>query len=156
MGQPLWAAEGGKGLWRIEVVHGVSFGEILARAKFDASGSNGLMLMNLDAGQLIATVVTGAAGGGGLSTLLTWLARRQRSQAYTMGAVDHAVQTAMSAVTAALERTEARLGLVEAQHGDCQTKLTLVHQRLDASERERAAIKAELDRVLSTRLQTVT
>lgn len=112
--------------------------------------------MRFETWQLLATTLTGVAGGGGLSGLLTWLGRRQRSQAYTMGAVDHAVQTAMAAVTAALERTEARLGLVEAQHGDCQTKLALVHQRLDASERERAAIKAELDRVLTTRLKAVT
>lgn len=105
--------------------------------------------MNLNMWQVLVTTLTGAAGGGGATHLFSWLAQRQRSQAYTMGAVDHAVQTAMATVTAALDRTEARLGLVEAQHSDCQKKLALLHQRLDASEREREAIKAELERVLA-------
>jgi hypothetical protein len=43
-----------------------------------------------------------------------------------MGAVDHAVQTAMSSVTGQLDRTEKRLEVVEKQHDECEANLSAV------------------------------
>jgi chromosome segregation ATPase len=73
------------------------------------------------------------------------LGKRNRSQAYTMGAVDHAVQTAMQSVTGQLERTEERLERVEGQHQECEANLANV--RADLAE-----AKAEIDKLMSGRI----
>ena len=105
--------------------------------------------MDISPMQLIVSVFGGGAGGGAITKALDYLGQKGRSQAYTMGAVDHAVQTAMSSVTSQLERTEGRLEIVEAQHEDCERNLREVRADLDASKRERAELKAEIDRLMT-------
>jgi chromosome segregation ATPase len=109
--------------------------------------------MDLSPMQLVASVFGGGAGGSAVTKVIEILSRRRSSQAYTMGAVDHAVQTAMGSVTGQLERTEARLEIVEAQHEDCQRNLQSVRTDLDASrqqyDRERAELKAEIARLMA-------
>ena len=65
-----------------------------------------------------------------------------------MGAVDHAVQTAMASVTSQLERTERRLELVEGQHARCQTDLGELRDEL-------ADRKAEIDRLMAGRVAAI-
>lgn len=90
----------------------------------------------------VVEMVASAIGGGGLSQIANWLTARSRTKAYTMGAVDHAVQTAMTLVTDRLEK-------VEAQHAQCETNLREVRAEVDALTRERAEQKAEIDRLMS-------
>lgn len=96
-----------------------------------------MTLTGLPWGEMIASAV----GGGGVTKAFEWIASRGRSKAYTMGAVDHAVQTAMTLVTDRLEK-------VEAQHEDCQDKLQEVRDDL-------AAAKAEIDRLMQGRVAKV-
>lgn len=90
----------------------------------------------------VVEMIVSALGGGGLSQFGHWLTTRSRTKAYTMGAVDHAVQTAMTVVTDRLEK-------VEKQHAECETSLREVNQRLDASERARTSLKDEMDRLMA-------
>lgn len=105
--------------------------------------------MDLQPWQLIASVFGGGAGGGVLTKGLDVLGKRTRSQAYTMGAVDHAVQTAMGITTDRLEKTEARLDFVEAQHEDCERNLREVRGELSEITRDRDELKAAIDRLMS-------
>lgn len=105
--------------------------------------------MELSPLQLIGGAVTSAAGGGGMSAFFNWLGSRSKTKAYTMGAVDHAVQTAMSSVTGQLERTEARLEAVEGQHKECEDALRKVREDLDETKRDRTELKAEIDRLMA-------
>ena len=84
------------------------------------------------------------AGGLGAAAVkaVDWLSSRTQAKAYTMGAVDHAVETAMRVVTNRLE-------VVEGQHQACDALLREVTRRLDASERERLALTAQIDRLMS-------
>lgn len=77
-------------------------------------------------------VLSALAGGGG-TKFLDFLTSRSRSKAYTMGAVDHAVQTAMTLVTDRLER-------VEAQHEECETNLEKVREDLGLAKAEIARL----------------
>lgn len=61
------------------------------------------------------------------------LAARGQSKAYTMGAVDHAVQTAMTLVTDRLEK-------VEGQHEACEATLQTVRQDLTEAKDEIARL----------------
>jgi len=70
-----------------------------------------------------------ALGGGGLAKCFDWLSSRGQSKAYTMGAVDHAVQTAMQLVTERLE-------VVERQHNECQEHLQEVRETLTSAREE--------------------
>lgn len=103
--------------------------------------------------QLIMSVFGGGVGGGIITKGFDYLSKRSKREAYTMGAVDHAVQTAMSSVTSQLERTEGRLEIAEAQHEDCERNLSKVTRRVDELERdhakERAELKAEIDRLMA-------
>lgn len=81
-----------------------------------------------------AEMALSALGGGGGAKLIDFFARRGRTKAYTMGAVDHAVQTAMTLVTERLEK-------VEAQHGECEKNLREVRDEL-------AEAKAEINRLM--------
>lgn len=101
--------------------------------------------MDLSPFQLIAGAAGSAAGGGGASSLFNWLGSRSKNKAYVMGAVDHAVQTAMASVTGQLERTERRLEVVEDQHDVCERNLREVRDEL-------AERKAEIDRYMAGRI----
>lgn len=94
--------------------------------------------MDLSPLQIIAGAASSAAGGGGVSSFFTWLGSRSKTKAYTMGAVDHAVQTAMTLVTD-------RLAKVEGQHEACEDSLREVRSEL-------AERKAEIDRLMSGRV----
>lgn len=85
----------------------------------------------------LSEMATGAAGVG-LTQVFHWWANRGRTKAYTMGAVDHAVQTAMTLVTERLER-------VEGQHEACEVSLRDVNGRLDEAKRE-------IDRLMAGRI----
>lgn len=81
----------------------------------------------------------GVVSGGALTKGFDWLSTRGQSKARLMGAVDHAVQTAMNLVTDRLER-------VEEQHAECQESLQEVRNELGDTRaklsellRERAA-----------------
>lgn len=74
-------------------------------------------------------VLIAALSGGGITQLGNWLASRTRNKAYTMGAVDHAVQTAMRVVTDRLE-------VVEGQHKECEANLRDVRSDLDHAKSE--------------------
>ncbi len=110
--------------------------------------------MNLQTWQIVAGVFGSSGFGGAVSSGLVWLGKHQRSQAYTMGAVDHAVQTAMSSVTGQLDRTEKRLQAVEDQHEQCERNLVEVGRKLDAVTRdaaqERAELLSQIDRLMAT------
>jgi exonuclease VII small subunit len=90
--------------------------------------------------QIIGGLATSAVSGGGASSFFTWLTTRKKStaegKAYTMGAVDHAVQTAMSSVTSQLERTEERLEKVEGEHEECRANLLEVKEDLASARQE--------------------
>ena len=104
------------------------------------------------ADEVLTPVVTNglfAAAGIIATSVFQYLGKRSQGKAYTMGAVDHAVQTAMESVTGQLERTEKRLGTMEDQHAECERNLGDMNRRLDDSERERSALKSEIDRLLS-------
>lgn len=81
-------------------------------------------------------MIVSALGGGGIAKAFDFIASRGQSKAYTMGAVDHAVQTAMQTVTSQLERTEKRLGTMENQHQECQEHLEEVRDKLTTAQRE--------------------
>lgn len=89
-------------------------------------------------GEMLAS----AAGGGGLAQLVAWWNGRAKRNAYTMGAVDHAVETAMRVVTDRLET-------VERQHTACEASLREVRDDVDGLRRERADLKAEIDRLMA-------
>lgn len=95
------------------------------------------MPLNLPVPEMLAS--------GGLAAVLVktldFFAGRQKSKAYTMGAVDHAVQTAMALVTGRLE-------IVERQHTECEANLREVRSEVDELKRERADQKAEIDRLM--------
>lgn len=81
-------------------------------------------------------------GAGGVATkAVDIFAQRTKAKAYTMGAVDHAVQTAMKLVTERLEK-------VEGQHEACETQLVEVKNRLDNSERERRDLREEISSLM--------
>lgn len=86
-------------------------------------------------------IAVSALGGGGVTQFFHWLNNRQKTKAYTMGAVDHAVQTAMNLVTDRLTR-------VEAQHEDCEAKLDIVRADLAISRRE-------IDRLMEGRVASL-
>lgn len=88
-------------------------------------------------------LIAGALSGGLITKGAEWVGRRGRVQAYTMGAVDHAVQTAMQSVTGQLTRTEERLEKVEGQHEDCERNLAEV--RKEAAEARAEAEKARAE-----------
>lgn len=90
----------------------------------------------------IIEMIASALGGGGMLKFADWLNSRQKTRAYTMGAVDHAVETALKAVTD-------RLQVVEAQHAHCDAELREVKDRLDGSERDRRELKLHIDRLMS-------
>lgn len=77
------------------------------------------------------------------------MSKRTRSKAYTMGAVDHAVQTAMDVTSKRLEKTEGRLDHVEAQHEECERNLAIVRADLATEKLERAELQANIDRLMS-------
>lgn len=111
----------------------------------DASARGGLMsLENMPWSELVAT----ALGSTGLTAAFNWWANRKKRDAYTMGAVDHAVETAMSSVTGQLQRTDERLQAVEKQHAECEANLAKVNLRLDAADREKADLAAEIERLM--------
>lgn len=83
-----------------------------------------------------------ALSGGLLKTGLDWISKKGRSKAYTMGAVDHAVQTAMGLVTDRLE-------LVEKQNRECENNLREVKDDLAASKRDREELKSEIARLMA-------
>lgn len=101
--------------------------------------------MEISSLQLVVGAVGTAAGGGGASSFFSWLGGRAKNKAYTMGAVDHAVQTAMQSVTGQLERTEKRLEVVEDQHKACERNLREV--RLELDER-----RSTIDRLMAGRV----
>lgn len=90
--------------------------------------------MQVDATAIIGWCLSGGGGAALTKGLEVW-GRRGRNQSYTMGAVDHAVQTAMTLVTVRLER-------VEGQHEECERNLAEVRDDL-------AGAKAEIARLLS-------
>jgi septal ring factor EnvC (AmiA/AmiB activator) len=81
----------------------------------------------------LAGYVVTALGGGGIVRLLDMLIKRSQIRAYTMGAVDKAVETALSSVTHQLTRTDERLKAVEEQHHDCERNLEEVRTQLHDS-----------------------
>lgn len=96
-----------------------------------------------------AEVVLGLVGGGGLTQLGNWLLNRSKATAYSMGAVDHAVKTAfggMETVVDGLRKEVGRLTekveAVEGKHDACETEL-------DASRKDRADLRAQLDKLMS-------
>lgn len=97
----------------------------------------------------LTELITGALGGGGILKAADWLNNRAKTKAYTMGAIDHAVETAMGSVTGQLERTDARLMNIEAEHRQCRDDLAAVQSRLDASERDRAELRAKIDELMA-------
>jgi uncharacterized protein YlxW (UPF0749 family) len=109
--------------------------------------------MELSPLEIVGGIAGSAVSGTGVSAFFNWLTGRQKTKAYTMGAVDHAVQTAMSSVTGQLDRTEKRLEVVEKQHDECEANLSAVRADLDKTirhhERERARDKAEIDRLMA-------
>jgi hypothetical protein len=84
------------------------------------------------------SLVGGAISGGAITKGLDWLSTRGQSKARIMGAVDHAVETAMNLVTDRLER-------VEEQHAECQESLREVRDEL-------AETRAEIARLLVGRV----
>lgn len=66
------------------------------------------------------------------------LLKRNQMRLYAMGAVDHAVSTAMDLVTVRLEK-------VEQQHYDCERSLRDLRQELHES-------KMEIDRMMAGRV----
>jgi len=115
--------------------------------------------MDISPWQMIASVFGGGAGGSAITSAFGWLNKHQRSQAYTMGAVDHAVQTAMASVTGQLERTETRLQAVEDQHAECERNLALVRLDLESSKRdatqERQELLAQIDSLMNGRVAAI-
>lgn len=100
--------------------------------------------------KLGAAIIT----GGGIAKLGDVLASRQKAKAYTMGAVDHAVETAMKSVSAQLDRTDGRLAKMEAAEAACRIELAGVKERLDGSERERAALRGQVDQLMAAPVAT--
>lgn len=96
----------------------------------------------------VLKVAFGGGVGAALTKGLEVIATRGRSKAYVMGAVDHAVETAMSSVTGQLERTEDRLVRIEAQHEDCERNLQGVRNDLADEQRQRAELQDNIDRLL--------
>lgn len=86
-------------------------------------------------------IAGGLLSGSLLTQVAAWWTSRNKRDAYTMGAVDHAVQTAMKLVTDRLEK-------VEKQHIQCENDLADVRIWLNVSERERAELRAEIDRLM--------
>lgn len=78
-----------------------------------------------------------ALGGGGLSSLLTFLNQRSRARSYAMGAVDHAIETALKSVTGEVDRLNTKIEQVEAKHEVCE-------HELQASRDERAELRAQI------------
>ena len=102
-------------------------------------GGKRVGIASLPWGEMIASGgLTGAA-----VKALEIISNRGKSKAYTMGAVDHAVQTAMSTVTDQLDRTEERLKVVEGQHHACEVSLREVNARLDEAKREIGRLMSE-------------
>lgn len=91
-------------------------------------------MAELPYGEILVSVL----GGGVGVKAFDWLTSRGQSKAYTMGAVDHAVQTAMTLVTDRLEK-------VEDQHNECQEHLQEVRKELAKSQRE-------IDRLMAGRV----
>lgn len=87
-------------------------------------------------------IAGGLLSGSLLTQAVAWWNGRNKRDAYTMGAVDHAVQTAMKLVTDRLEK-------VEDQHAQCEADLSAVRIRLDGAERERSELRAEIDRMMA-------
>lgn len=112
--------------------------------------------MELSPWEIIGGVASSAVGGSGVSAFFNWMTGRQKTKAYTMGAVDHAVQTAMSSVTGQLDRTELRLEVVEKQHHECEANLREVRRDLEETKRhheqERSTLKAEIARLMGGRI----
>lgn len=90
-----------------------------------------MSLNSLPYGEMIVSAI----GGGGLAKAADFLIQRVQGKATMMGAVDHAVQTAMQLVTERLER-------VEAQHEQCQENLQEIRDELAEAKAEIARLKA--------------
>lgn len=80
----------------------------------------------------IEWVTTGGLGAAMMKGF-DFVAARGQSKAYTMGAVDHAVSTAMELVTTRLEK-------VEGQHEQCETTLETVRSDLSEAKDEIARL----------------
>lgn len=88
------------------------------------------MSLNLPYGEMLVSAI----GGGGLAKGFDWLMSRGQAKSNMMGAVDHAVQTAMQLVTDRLER-------VEAQHAECQENLQEIRDELAEAKSQIARLK---------------
>lgn len=61
----------------------------------------------------------GAVGGSGVTGLFNWLQHRGQSKSYVMGAVDHAVETALESVTSECKRLNGDIASLRAEHARC-------------------------------------
>lgn len=89
--------------------------------------------------------VVGMGVGGAATALFNWLRSRQRTTAYTMGAVDHAVTTAMASVTEEVGRLNKKIELVETKHERCEAEL-------EDGRRERETLRREIADLMSGRV----
>lgn len=92
--------------------------------------------MDVSAAQLITSTVASALGGGGLAQVLNFMTKRQQARTYAMGAVDHAVETALKGVTAELGRVYERLETIETNHEQCETDLAESKRAADRLQRQ--------------------
>jgi cell division protein FtsB len=86
----------------------------------------------------IVSLASAALSGGVVSWLATWLNEKSKSRAYTMGAVDSAVKTALESVTAEVDRLNGKIKQLEADQDAC-------HARNRRLERELAELRQEVE-----------
>lgn len=82
-----------------------------------------------------------AVAGAALTAMFGWLRSRQRTTAYTMGAVDHAVTTAMASVTDEVGRLNKKIEAVEGKHERCEAEL-------EDGRRERGALRRQIEELM--------
>lgn len=76
-------------------------------------------------------VATAAISGGGIGWITTFIQDKSKSRAYTMGAVDQAVKTALESVTAEVNRLNHELDELREAHKQCQVDLSSMRKEID-------------------------
>lgn len=87
----------------------------------------------------------GAGAGAAITAGFSWLRSRSRTAAYTMGAVDHAVQTAMASVTSEVDRLNTQVTNMHAQHERCEAEL-------EDGRIERVQLRRQIDGLMAGRV----
>lgn len=104
----------------------------------------------------IWTALAGAVGGGGITQLAAFLNERAKGRAYTMGAVDHAVETALSSVTQEVERLNKQVVELREQarveHEDCQLQLKGIRSEAQSAKAEAERLRGEIDQLMRGRV----